>query len=260
MGAFALLSVADARPQRNAFLNKAAPNLRMIIRQVKFDPEVCSRYERHFGLSKWQIVAYFETLRLARLKESASYIVYNCGEKDDVIRSRVFHLKKGTKVYIDRFDQPVLKFSCGNPMSRGPVRLLMSEVISEAPVAPPVEAMTEDQSLPIEPEMPRPEMVAEELTVPAMPTPPSIPTNPPTIPTPEPPTIVKPSFEGPPTWIAPLFGGALIVLNERGDTRPPVVPEPSTVVATLAGFAYLARTRRKAKGAKAASATTSESP
>lgn len=107
--------VAQAHCEPGSFLNKHAHNITQLVRQVEQDSEVRSRYERHFHMSESEIITYFEGLHVGKLRSTGDYVVYNCHD-DGVIRARVFHLRAGTPMFVDRNDKPILKISCGNPM------------------------------------------------------------------------------------------------------------------------------------------------
>ena len=66
-------------------------------------------------MSESDLLDMFSGLHPSTLKQGGSYIVYNIHE-DNVIRARVFNLKRGTLVFVDANGRPILKISCGNPM------------------------------------------------------------------------------------------------------------------------------------------------
>jgi hypothetical protein len=109
--------LAVARPEPNAFLNKPAHSKEALIEQVRTDPDVLTRYRRHFGLPKDELTRQFNTLRLVKLSEKQQFVVYNADKKNN-IRSKVFSLPKGALVYVDERGVPVLKKSCGNALSK----------------------------------------------------------------------------------------------------------------------------------------------
>lgn len=109
---------ALARTEPNSFLNKPARTSNELVAEIQNDPQVMSRYTRHFGMTPTEVVSYFKTLHQDTLKEDGVYLVYNTPESNE-IRARAMFYKKGTKVWVDQHDGIVLKASCGNPMSRG---------------------------------------------------------------------------------------------------------------------------------------------
>jgi hypothetical protein len=249
VGAAIMASYASARPEPNAFLNKTAPNLTAILYQVKTDQEVFNRYQRHFGMTKPELVSYLGTLKPSKIVKPGPYVVYNVRE-DGVVRSRLFNLQAGSLIYIDAMGTPVLKKVCGNPMIPGPKKLTAVNLFHEAPLAPPVDLKPAEETAPTA-ETPSELMVAEELAMPpveAVPpvtppiTPPVAPPTPPV--TPE----VKPSFEVGDFGgaLLPLLSGGLIGLIGGGGGGSTVIPEPATIgmTAMLLGL-YGMRRKRK---------------
>jgi len=84
--------------------------------EVQHDPLVRKRYERQFLMSEGELIHYFSSLHIEALKEDRRYLVFNVDDSL-VIRSRMLHLTKGTLVFADADHKPILKCSCGNPMS-----------------------------------------------------------------------------------------------------------------------------------------------
>lgn len=258
LGVAALASTSLARPEPNAFLNKAAVDLNGIIRQVKNDPQVLKRYEDHYDMDKWEIIEYFRHLKAGKITRDGAYIVYNV-KPDGIVRSRIFNLKAGTLVYVDQNGQPVLRKKCGNPMGKGPSRLTVADLETVAPIAPPVDVRSvEDGPIPdatiaaenpVIEEMPEAMIPAEPPIIePPVITPPVV--NPPVEPPVVPETVVKPNFEGPSlAWLAPLLSGGLIttIPHVSSNDSPPPVPEPATIGAIAMAMGYYGLVRRKRK-------------
>lgn len=116
-----------ARTERNSFLETPAPSYGVLLKQVKTNKVVMDRYMRHFSMTREEVVDYFTTLRLTTLSKEGIYAVYNV-PNSGVLRARYFRLRKGTKVWVDLANTPILKESCGNPMSRGPKRQVDNDV------------------------------------------------------------------------------------------------------------------------------------
>lgn len=234
------------RPEPNAFLNRPASSIQGVIEQIRTDPEVYSRFAKHYGMNKAQLVEYFSTFKQAKLPQETLYTVYNVHE-DGVIRSRLFSLKAGSLIYIDSFGQAVMKKVCGNPMKKGPSNLSTAALVPAVPTSAMAEfrPITEESTA----QQPIEMMVVEEVVMPAfvpevVVTPP---VTPPTIVTPETP-VVKPSFESIPiASLLPLLAGAAVFAP--GSSGGGVIPEPATIgmVAAMIGLYGASRARRKAK-------------
>ena len=102
--------------ERNAFLNRPATTTKQLVEQVKNDPVVADRFMRHYAMTKAELVRYLSGLRVSVLRMGGEYRVYSC-LPSGVIRSRLLTLKPGTRVWEDKRGIPILKMSCGNPMS-----------------------------------------------------------------------------------------------------------------------------------------------
>lgn len=106
------------RAEPNAFLNKPVHNHRELMSQVTKDEAVMDRYERHFGMTRQQVIDMMSGLKLSATGEDGVFLVYNVPESGE-LRARSIFYKKGTKIWVDKSGQPVLKASCGNPLLRG---------------------------------------------------------------------------------------------------------------------------------------------
>ncbi len=107
---------AWSRPEHNAFLNKSVFTTSQLVHQVQSDPIVLHRYEKHFKMSEPTLIHYFQGLHLEPLKVEKRYLVFNVDDSF-VIGHRLLHLKPGTLVFADSSHKPILKRSCGNPMT-----------------------------------------------------------------------------------------------------------------------------------------------
>jgi hypothetical protein len=113
---FVSMSAAFARTEHNSFLETPVMSTSALITEVQHDPLVRKRYERQFLMSETELVRYFSSLHVEPLKEDRRYLVFNVDDSM-IIRSRMLHLTRGTLVFADATHKPVLKCSCGNPMS-----------------------------------------------------------------------------------------------------------------------------------------------
>ena len=243
----AATSMAD-RPEPNAFLNKAAYTQNALVTQVQKDEVVMSRYTRHFGMTKEEVVEYFKTLRLDTLKEDGVYLVYNVPKTEEV-RARSMFYKKGTKVWVDPQGGIVLKASCGNPMVRGtdvqtvpisadmdantmmvtrstPLEATTESILETAIVPSPVSLESSALAFPVAPPM---EVGTIVTMIPPV--------------TPEVPGILG-GFD--PGFLAPIGTIPFILIDTDGGAEP--IPEPATL--TLLGLGAAALAARKRKAAK----------
>src|SRR5690349_6353120 len=88
----------SARPDRNAFLNKAVNTTAELVQQAKRDPEVMDRYMHHFGMTRAEVLAYLGTRKPDTIKEEAVYAVYSVPEGGK-IKLHLERFKKGHKIF-----------------------------------------------------------------------------------------------------------------------------------------------------------------
>lgn len=243
------LCAAYARPERNAFLNRAVRSHSELMHQVKTDWAVRDRYMRHFGMGTAQVLAYFSELRLARLKEDTGVVMYNVPDSG-VLRSRFFVLKRGTKVFVDRAGEPILKLSCGNPLTRGP--RVVTSIPGPEPEAPVV-AVEELKEVVVEQEPPVLAEVPAQIEMPEMPVTQPVAVATPHEFTPKPlppvetvdPIPYKPGVRIPPFWL--FLPPIAFALPKQHSDEPPI-PEPATVLIMGAGIAGFLGSRARRRG------------
>ncbi|GIV20355.1 MAG: hypothetical protein KatS3mg023_2106 [Armatimonadota bacterium] len=154
-------SAQGARMPRGSFLRQPAHSAAQLASQIRRDPVVAARYEKHFGVPATQFATYAQgQLGLRPLKSNGSYTVFFI-RKDGTIGSSVRRLRKGTPVFLHlRTHQPVLLAECGNPMGTSlpgysapaaqdaappqPTRTadMPIEQMLESPLSPPVQSPT----------------------------------------------------------------------------------------------------------------------
>ena len=71
---------ANHRPDLNAFVNRKASDVSSLVAQVRNDPEVADRYERHFSMSRRELIDYLGSLHRTQLAEDGLYTVYSVPE------------------------------------------------------------------------------------------------------------------------------------------------------------------------------------
>jgi len=223
-GLATMVVAAEAMPT-GAFLRKPAYKVSDLITAVRTDPIVSDRYVRHFRMSKTQLVEYFSTLRLSKLDQGGAYTVYNV--HDNVLRSRVLNLKKGTLVFADASGRPILQQVCGNPMVWR-IPPIAAEPIVSAPATGDVTTMVDESTVAV-----TGMSVAEPTVAP-------VPEVPPTF---TPPSMTRRDNSG--LLLIPLLlGVGVLAFNQDDDDCPPV-PEPATITALVVGGAAVLRRRKK---------------
>lgn len=147
------------RMPRGSFLRQPAYSAAQLAAQIRRDPIVAARYEKHYGVSAERFAQYVQSqLGLRRLERTGSYRVFYV-RVDGTIHSNVRRLRKGTPVFVQlRSGKPVLLAECGNPMSTtlpgyvAPTQAATpQEPIQVAPELPVEGAIVEEPMLPLQP-------------------------------------------------------------------------------------------------------------
>src|SRR5579872_4965399 len=109
------------RMPRNAFIDHPCSSVSQLVAEVKNNPDVMDRYSRHFGMSHEEVVRYLGTFHVSRLQRSGIYTVYSI-PPGGYVKMHAERLERGTPVFADMNDAPVLMVRCGNPLTLGPTQ------------------------------------------------------------------------------------------------------------------------------------------
>ncbi|MBX3120400.1 MAG: PEP-CTERM sorting domain-containing protein [Fimbriimonadaceae bacterium] len=209
-----------------------------LILHITTDPEVFSRYSRHFAMDREELIAYIGTLHRAVLDKDGLYVVYNVPATGE-LRSKARMLKKGTPVFADPHGTAVMMVICGNPMTRGPKK----ETTIVEFIEPNTTISTEIAEVPVTMQSELSEAVASVIPPGYNP----VETIPSAVYTP--PTVTGGGSDiqiigggGFPWAILPALG--LVGAVGGGGSNPPV-PEPATIAILAAGVTTLVVRRRK---------------
>ena len=222
-----LLTAAYAMPP-NSYLVRTVNTTQELVNQIKSNPVVSDRYERHFHMTQGDVLEMVKGLRLTKTDATGFYTVYNVPVKTGELRSKLLKLKKGTKIWVDGAGQPILQWICGNPMVRGGAGVAeMTPVVA---------------GLPSEPITMADPMPSGDVPVIASTLQPGIPD------APLEETVVV--IDEVPTGrrnnaLAGLLLLPLFALTRTTERPPEVVPEPATMLAMGAGISYVMARRRK---------------
>jgi hypothetical protein len=230
-----------ARMEHNSFLRKPVHSTTELVRHVKSDAVVRARFKKHYKMTDAEVIQYLSSLRVVRLPQGKRYLAFNYDPKNGKINSRRLYFKAGTQIFVDKKGTPVLKRSCGNPLSFGPKGLQRKAFTSKRPQPfapevdasefgiPPEEIMA--ASLPEEEVIEDPEMVIEG----------------------------GPSAGGIAAAIGPqaigfgfnplpwLLGGAIFGEGFTHSRADDVVPEPSSLLVFAAAAGIYRGSRKRAK-------------
>ncbi len=243
---------AKARPDLNAFINRKVSNTPALVAQVKADPEVADRYERHFSMNRQELVSYLQTLHAGKLDREGVYTVYSVPDGGRV-KMHMERLKKGSPMFLDASGRPTLVVKCGNPVVLGPARVRRGNPLVVAPTGEDttrtVDLLTPRDAAAVEPT----DLLALAPEVPEQIVPNTLPIDPPAAGTAiatttaniaTVPAVATGGHAFPYVALLPLGFLGLIHNNGGGDNIQ-AVPEPATFVIMGLGIVGAASRRRR---------------
>lgn len=149
------IAVASTPMPRGSFLRQPAHSAAQLAAQIRKDPVVAARYEKHYRVPASQFASYVQTqLGLRRLSKGGRYRVFHV-RPDGSIGSQVLSLRKGTAVFLHlRTGKPILLAECGNPMGTNLPGLLPAQAKGQhAPRtdSTPAEPVSEEEETSLSP-------------------------------------------------------------------------------------------------------------
>lgn len=121
--AFALPSLAAHRvhrvsPPRDSYLQYKVYSVEQLIQQVSENEAVRQRFARHFQIPESRVVSYMRAnLVESYVPKTGHYTVY-CMRRSGKFYPVKQTFRRGTKVFALRNGEPVMKWVCGNPLSK----------------------------------------------------------------------------------------------------------------------------------------------
>lgn len=116
--ACAVPASCQKRTGPDSFLAHEVYDVPGLIAEMKRDPTAAERFAKHFGTSKETVREYFENnLRIKQLPKAAKFTVWGYSpNKGPYPTTQSF--AKGTAVFALEDGTPILKYRCGNPLSK----------------------------------------------------------------------------------------------------------------------------------------------
>lgn len=109
-----------------------------LIQQVSENPTVRKRFARHFHISEANVVRYMKAnLVESYVPKTERYTVYCVSRSGKFFPIRQT-FKRGTKVFALKNGEPVMKWLCGNPLSKFLPEVSTRTIVQTPPKQPPV--------------------------------------------------------------------------------------------------------------------------
>ncbi len=222
---------AAERTPAGSYLVYRATTVSDLRDQVAKNAAVRSRYLRHFHVSPADLDSFFaDELSLVALKEplrTKCWYIDKAGRQ--LIKTKL--LPRGTMVFATANGQPVLSWSCGNPLRAELPVVMVKPSMETTPKPPVVSPESENPDIKV---LPSVETITNALVM-APPAPAVVSA----LPVATPPvlaTIAAPAVSAPPIILGSSLLGLLGGIALAGSSHPPPsVPEPSSLMA-LAGL------------------------
>jgi hypothetical protein len=138
-------------PPPESYLKYSVYSVSQLIQELKENPSVRERYARHFQIPEDQVVRYMQdNLVESWVPQTRTYTVY-CVSPSGKFFPIKQRFRKGTKVFALRNGEPVLKWICGNPLSRTLPVVLTKNIVKKpvTKVSPYLQELTpsEDENV-----------------------------------------------------------------------------------------------------------------
>ncbi len=103
---------------RDSYLQYKVYSVEQLIQQVSDNPAVRQRFARHFQIPESRVVSYMRAnLVESYVPRTGRYTVY-CVHRSGKFYPVKQTFRRGTKVFALRNGEPVMKWVCGNPLSK----------------------------------------------------------------------------------------------------------------------------------------------
>ncbi len=103
---------------RDSYLQYKVYSVEQLIQQVSDNPAVRQRFARHFQIPEGRVVSYMRAnLVESYVPRTGRYTVY-CMHRSGKFYPVKQTFRRGTKVFALRNGEPVMKWVCGNPLSK----------------------------------------------------------------------------------------------------------------------------------------------